>query len=197
MKCLKCNKKSCIKISTNYFCKNCFTEVIQKRIRKELRITRVIKKNDKILIIDDGSYNSKNSVYLLKGTLKNLPCEISIKKSHYKIGKKIKTNANKIIIPWNLDDECEYFLYCFFNNKKPKYLGHYKLDKKLYIKLLLNVTDSESRKFADIKKFKYKKQKKEKSLINECLDVLEKEHPETKYSLLRSIEEIKKVYNEI
>ena len=81
------------------------------------------------MIIDDNSYDSKNISYLLKQILKDLPCKIKTKKEKFKLGEKINTAFNKIIVPWNLDDECNYFLDCFFNKKKPEFIGHYKINK--------------------------------------------------------------------
>ena len=90
-------------------------EVIEKRIRKELRIKKLIKKNDKLLIIDDNSYDSKNLMYLIKNIIGNLPVDIKVKKGKYVPGKKINFKG-KVIVPWNLDDEISLFLKYFFEN---------------------------------------------------------------------------------
>lgn len=191
MKCVKCSKPSKIKVQNLETCESCFLKIIQKRVRKELRINKLIKKNDKILIIDDGSAEAKLSEYLLKEIIKSLPVTITVKKLSYELGNSVKGDYNKIIIPWCADKEDEYFLNCIFENKKIKYNGHYKIKDKTYIKLLLLVLEKEVELFAKIKKFNFNK-KKQKTVVSEVLDKLEEEYPEIKFSLLKSTKEISK-----
>ena len=190
MKCIKCSKKANVKVQNLNSCENCFLDIIQKRVRKELRINKLIRKNDKILIIDDGSPEFYINDYLLKNIIKGLPVVIKIKKLKYVLGKEVKGNFNKIIIPWNADKEDEYFLGCVFENQKTPYLGHFKLREKNYIKLLLPVLRSEIEEFAKIKKFAINKQVK--TYVSEMMDQLETEYPEIKFSLLKSSKQIYK-----
>ncbi len=134
----------------------------------------LIRKNDRILMVDDGSKEFVVGKYLLKNIIKNLPVEITVKKSA-----KTAKEYDKIIIPWSLDDEAEEFLGIVFNKKKKQ-----KQNKKI-IKLLINLSDEEIELFAKIKGFKYRK--KPKSKIKEMLDLLEKRYPGYKFSLLNSI----------
>ena len=85
------------------------SRIIEKRVRKEIRINKLISKNDTILIIDDGSYKFKISQKLLKNIVQDMPVTIEIKKTKYILGDNFDSKWNKIIIPWNLDDENEYF----------------------------------------------------------------------------------------
>ncbi|MBD3203566.1 hypothetical protein GF327_04680 [Candidatus Woesearchaeota archaeon] len=190
MKCIKCSNKADYKIGTNPFCSQCFLLIIEKRVRKELRKKKLIKKNDKILVLDDDSHKSKNTIILLESILKDLPCSIKIKRTNYFLTQKIKTDCNKIIIPWNLDDECEYFFKCLFNKKNPEFIGHFLFNGKKHIKLLIDVTEKESITFAKIKSIDFKKSNK-KSMVNNFLDKISKNHPETKYSLGKCIKTLK------
>ena len=90
------------------------SRIIEKRVRKEIRINKLISKNDTILIIDDGSYKFKISQKLLKNIVQDMPVTIEIKKTKYILGDNFDSKWNKIIIPWNLDDENEYFLTSVF-----------------------------------------------------------------------------------
>ena len=94
-------------------------------------------------------------------------------------------------MPWNADLEDEYFLSCIFQNKEIEFLGHYKIDNKTYVKLFLPVLSSEVEVFAKIKKLDFKKNTK-KSITQDMMDKLEKEYPETKFSLLSSAEQFRK-----
>jgi hypothetical protein len=181
-----------IKVQANEYTKEKFLEIIQKRARKELRIGKLINKNDKILIIDNGSAESKVSVYLLKAIIKDLPVEITIKKLDYELGENVKGEYNKIIIPWNADFEGEYFLKCIFEKLDMDFLGHFNFKNKTYVKLLLPCLAKEVSIFADIKKYKYEIITN-KTYISNMLDTLESEYPEIKFSLLKSSKEIKKI----
>lgn len=185
MKCVKCGKKSQVKVQNLDACKSCFLKILQKRVRKEIRINQLIKKNDKILIIDDGSAESKSAIFILPKILKDLPVNIEIKKKTYNIGEKISENYNKIIIPWNADKEGEYFLSCVFHNKEMLYLGHFEKHNKNYLKIFLPVLEKEVQLYAEINKLDFKKTKRN-SVEEEFLDKLEKKYPEIKFSLLRS-----------
>jgi hypothetical protein len=192
MKCLKCKKSGAFKVQNLVACRNCFLEIIEKRVRKELRINQLIEKNDKILIIDDDSKESKINMFLLKEIIKGLPVEISIKKMRFILGENIPGNYNKILVPWNADREGEYLLSCVLDNKKPKYLWHYKIMKKTYIKLLLPITSDELIIYAKIRGVKSKEEKKSEMIA--MIQKLEKEYPETIFSLVKSAKEIKKFF---
>ncbi len=191
MNCVKCKNQATVKVQNLDACNECFVKIIEKRVRKELRLNKLIKKNDRIFLIDDDSAEFHVSNYLLPRIIKDLPVTITTKKTSFELGKEVKEICDKVIIPWNADKEDEYFLNCVFNNKEMPYLGHYKIKSKTYVKLLRPVLHSEVQTFAKIKKFKYKKQNT-RSSISEMIDELETEYPEIKFSLLKSSREITK-----
>jgi len=188
MKCVKCGKLGKIKVQNLTACESCFLKIIEKRARKEIRLKKLIRKNDNILIINDGSAEYFVSEYLLKKIIKDLPIKITTKKQKYELGDSVSGAYNKIIVPWNADKEDEYFLKSIFENQDLKYRGHYKIKSKLYIKLLLTVLQAEVEIFAKIKGLKIKARKK--TNIGIMLDELEKEYPEMKFSLLKSFQEL-------
>lgn len=188
MKCFKCKKNKAV-VDLFYIknlCKSCFFKIIERRLRKHIRLNKLFKKNDRILIIDNLSF------YLVKKIIKDLPVKIFFKEipvnslNNKKIKDYIRNNKiNRIVIPWTLDDEISLFLENIFLNKKTRI-------KKDYIKLLKTVTDKEIILFARLKNIKFRENKKNKE-IKEFLDKLEYKHPETKFSLLRSINQLEKL----
>jgi len=182
MKCVKCNKnKAIVKVSN--LCRKCFLEVIEKRVRKELRLKELIKKDDSLLIIDDESCDAKNLIFLIKKIIKGMPVNIKVKKGKYLPDKKISFKG-KVIVPWSLDDEVSLFLKYFFENKPIKYIDHY----GNIIKPFIVVLDEESKLFAGFMKFKFKEKRKDS--IKEFLDKMEKKYPGTKFSIRKSIRQI-------
>ena len=188
MKCVKCGKLGKVKVQNLIACENCFLKIIEKRVRKEIRLKKLIRKNDRILIINDSTAEYFVSEYLLENIIKDLPVKITLSKQNYKLGDVISGEYDKIIVPWNADKEDEYFLKNIFENQEAKYTGHYRIKDKTYIKLLLPVLQAEIEIFAKIKGLKFKTRKKTK--ISEMLDKLEKEYPEVKFSLLKSSQEL-------
>jgi tRNA(Ile)-lysidine synthase TilS/MesJ len=182
MKCIKCNSQA--EILNIQACSRCFVKIIEKRVRKEIRFNKLISKNDTILIIDDNSAEAQVNMYVINHIVKGLPLNIIIKKSRFKLGQKF-SGANKVVVPWNTDKEDEYFLTGILNNTNLLYLGHYKLNETQYIKLLLRISASEVKTFAEINRMSYKGNNT-KSIISEMIDKLEREYPETKFSLLKS-----------
>jgi len=188
MECIKCSQKSSISMKhLGELCKTCFVEVIEKRVRKELRTKNPLKKNNKIVIINNASKESAVSEYLLKKIIKGLPVDITIKKSSkLNLPSKTVQKYDKIIIPWSLEDEAAEFLELLFN-KTPIT----KFSKKS-IKLLKVLSEEEITMYTKIKKLKYNKQsKKKKSKVKIILDTLEKKYHGYKFSLLNSTRNIK------
>jgi len=179
MDCIKCGKKAQISMKHlgGDLCPTCFAEVIEKRVRKSLRENEWLKPDDDIIIIDDSTVKAKAVMYLLKSIFKGQPFKFNIKKASIASAEKLAKSKNKVIIPWNMDDEVEQYLDALFNNKKIK--------KTKLIKPLLNISDEEIDYFAKIKKLKGKK--KPKTKLGKMLDDLEKRYPGSKFGLLKSI----------
>ena len=143
------------------FCKN-----IEKRVRKDIRVNKLFKKNDRIYVRD------KLSLVFIDKIIATLP------KTFTNNPKK----ANKMVVKYTLDDECNNFLEKIFYNKKKKIIKG--------IKLLRTITDKEALLFANYNNIEFKPNKKNKK-IKEILDNLEKSYPQTRFSLAKSIESLK------
>ena len=176
MLCAKC-RKNIAESSLRHLgslCRFCFCALIEKRIRKNVRINRVFKKNDKILVVGDLC------CYLVKRIIKNLPVKIT------RTNRIKKLRGYKAVAPSTLDDEINHFLESIFLNKKIKEAG--------YIKLLKNITDEEAALFAKFKGIAFKPNRKNKE-VQEMLDKLSEKYPGIKFSLLKSSEEMKGILN--
>jgi hypothetical protein len=180
MKCLKCNKKE--KVKGFEFCRNCFISIIEKRVRKELRVSEAIKRGDALLIIDDRSCSAKLNIQLIKKIVGDIT-EIKVKKQKsFDINKKIDFKG-KVIVPWNLDDEIILFMKCFLNNVPFKNLGNH--DNS--VKPLLCLKKDECELYCKLLgiKFEQKKTEENKDII-EFVDKIEKKYPGSKFSILKS-----------
>jgi isochorismate hydrolase len=181
MKCYLCNKTAQIKQQKGRaVCNECFTRLIEKRIRKYTRINKLFRPKDKILVI--GDLNK----YFVESIAKNLPMKLFFRAKEDK-GLIKKNKINKIIIQWTADDEDNLFLESLFLGKKIK------TDKK-HISLLKVVTDNESKLFAKIKKLKFKENKKNND-IQKLMDDLERKDPGAKFRLLKNQELLKCITN--
>lgn len=145
-----------------------FCKTIEKRIRKNLRINKLFRKNDRIYVKD------KLSRFLIDNIIGTLPKKFVNNKN----------KANKVVVKYTLDDECQDFLEKFMFNKKIK--------KVKGVSLLKTITDKEALLFAKYNNIKFSVNKKNKK-ITEILDKLEKLYPQIRYSLRKSAEFIDKI----
>jgi hypothetical protein len=159
------DQKNIDKISNTSEKINVFSQRIEKRIRKDIRINRFFKKDDKIYV------NDKLSKLLIEHIIGTLPKTYTNKKK-----------ANKIVIKYTLDDECDNFLNNLLFNKKIKKIEG--------IKLLRTITDKEALLFAKYNNIKFIPNKKNNQIKN-ILDKLENLYPQTRFSLLKSIKNLK------
>jgi hypothetical protein len=175
MKCYLCNKTAEIKQQKGRaVCNECFSRLIEKRVRKYTRLNKIFRPNDRVLVI--GELNK----YLVKSIAKGLPIKIFYR---VKIDKNFvkKNKINKVIIEWTADDRDNLFLESLFSRQSMKNI----LNKKSSISLLCVITDKEAKLFAKIKKLKFKENKKNKD-VQRFLDDMEKKDPGIKFRLLKN-----------
>lgn len=161
MRCKKCMNEAYY----SGLCKSCFLRYFERKVRKELRLNRIINRNDTLIITD------QLCEYVIRRIIKDMPVKI------------IKKGKGKHVLPWTADDECCHFLSLFLNNKPLKGIGHGK-DVKLFLSLL----EDEVAAYAKAKSIGFSRRRKDP--IIKVLDELEKKHPQTKHSLMRSINDI-------
>ncbi|MGV8169638.1 MAG: hypothetical protein ACP5N3_06305 [Candidatus Nanoarchaeia archaeon] len=164
MKCSKCSHNAlegAVYAGKNH-CEKHFLELIERRIRKNLRTRKLIDVKKEYYFADDKSSEAKLTEYFLDkiflGRLK-----LSEKKS--------KSLCN--IVPTNLDEQALMFLNSFLENKK--------LEKSEEVMPLEVVTQQEVELLCRVLKIKFVPRIKE-----DVVDNLEKRHPGTKFSLFQS-----------
>lgn len=172
MKCIKCSKSASISLKhLGCLCNKCFVRTIEKRIRKDLTAHRAFSPNDKVLLLSDSSLKAELCRYFLASISKDIPLQISIKKT------KPKAGYDKIVVPLNLDYVIESFLECLFTKK------NYRPRKEVL--LLRSVSDEE---IMVLKKVLKLKGGIEKSKLGKKLDSLENKYPGSKFGLFRNLE---------
>ena len=180
MKCKNCNRKADTGLAhLGPLCKGCFCKTVEKRIRRYVRINKIFKKNDRILIDD------RLCLFLIKSIIKDLPVNIFFRKNADKRFI-IRNKINKVVVPWTVDDEISLFLEGVFSGRIERGLLK---GKGKEIKLLKNITDKEAVLFARFKGIEFKANKKKED-IAEFLNELESKYPETRFSLMKSVEEL-------
>lgn len=180
MKCQKCNKESTINFKhLGNLCDNCFINIIQKRVKKELRNKWNFKKDQRILIVENDTKEGKVNVYLAQLITNKLPALIDIK-NNVDLDKELD-NYDIIFIPWSLDNEVEEFLSEVFKNEI--FISKY---KSKVIKLLRGLSEEEIEMIAKIKNISFIEE--EKSELEKFIENIEKKYPGSKFALLKSKE---------
>lgn len=192
MKCLKCKKPATQQYVDKHLCNSCYTALIEKRVRKHIRLESKIKKNTTILALDEVSkYFLDRIISMPVKIIKRNSSSFSVKKmdenlfSSSKIKEFIKEKKiNTVVIPWTLDDEAEGFLEQVMISNKSK-----KTPDK-FLKLFKTISRKDIKQFCKIRKVNFKSQKE--TQISKLLDTMEKKYPGTKNSVLKSSEQIRK-----
>jgi len=178
--CQKCQQKDREKALFEGFCERCFGEVIEKRVRKHVRLSGLIKKND-VLVVDHPLV-----AYFVKSIVQDMPVTI--------LEMMPKDCDAKQVVALTMDDELDAFLDQIFAGKDLVVEAKREQEQHTQqIKLLVTLTDKEAVMFAQAKQIEPlpKKTRKYEALLQQ----LEQKHQETRYSLMKSVEALKKILN--
>lgn len=169
-KCSKCKAEAIqnIEYAGLKYCEKHFLELIEKRIRKELRTKENIDIKQEQTILKEKSPEYELTKYFLK----------KIFKERLKLKDTIKKTKNTIL-PTNLDVEAAKFLNSYFENKT------YKEENPKPLRI---VTKEEIKLLCQILKIKGAPKKG-----NEFLDNLEEKYVGSKFSVLRSMDHFEKI----
>ena len=171
MKCAICKKKATIETpyGERHYCDLHFSESIEKRVRKDIRINQPLDLKKKYYLPKDKTSEIKIAEDILKNIFgKNL-----------KIENTTDLNKKNLILPKSLDEESSDFLESYFNNKH--------LSKNEHINPLKSLTQKEIVEIARIMKIQYKPKKTLK-----MLEELEEKYSGTLFSVARSSDFINK-----
>jgi len=198
--CHKCQTRD---VYFSDFCKQCFCELLERRLKKHHGQHGLIQKNDVLYVTNDLVE------YFLK-RLFSMPLTIV---------RTLKTNMKptKRVLAWTMDHELEYFLDQLINK------GAIPAKEKPGVKFFLAVTKAELEAYTSAKKIDLPEDLKPEpakelikpsglvgipgsggdvvplSQIQSPLDILnelEKRHKETRHSLMKSIEQLKMIMKE-
>ncbi|MCF7872405.1 hypothetical protein K9L97_05215 [Candidatus Woesearchaeota archaeon] len=166
MKCTKCQKKATTTLENTkiQYCDKHFEELMEKRIRKQLRTQQKINTNKTYTI----KTKNKNKETLLKHYLKN------IFKGNLKLN---KTSKNEITTKTS-NEIANEFIIQFLKNKKQK--------QKNTINPFTHITEKELQKLMKIHKIKPNQTKKQT-----ITEKLENKYPGTIQSTIKTIEFLK------
>jgi hypothetical protein len=174
MTCSICKKKE----SKEDPCNNCFSRMIEKRIRKNARINKIFRKGDSILVTDDLNE------YFIKHIIKDLPVTIHKRKKVDETFIK-KNKITKIATNWTLDDEAINTLKEFLTAKKTK-------QNKKTAKLLIVASDKELERFAKIHYIKFEPNKKDNK-YGKTIEQMQQKYSDTKEKLYQSKKTLEKI----
>jgi len=196
MACIKCRKgDEEIEIAhlPGKVCRDCFLKIVEKRVRKDVRVNGYFQDVKKILILDDGTENSAVCSYFAKeltGYSKIGFISKRIKSANglswEEISKMIREEkVDRMILPWNAEQESEFLLKGMVSKK-----GFVRDDTRI-IKLLKHLSQKEVLLFAKIKGLRHRKDSEPYDRkINRFLGELEKGSPDIRFALISSFEKI-------
>jgi len=170
--CTNCQAKATISLSylDRHYCTKCFSEMIEKRVRKDIRINKKAGKEKEISLFNDKSKEFCVAKYILESVF-----------SKSKVLKLVKKVGNKTFVATNLDREVKSKLEEYLKGKKKKDIKG--------AKILNNVTEEEIIQFCKIKNFKIGKKESKNNLI----EGIENKYPGTKFALGKSFTRIEKL----
>lgn len=183
MACLRCGQKE----YCSGLCRNHFREHAISRIRREIKDKGLIQRGD-VFVIKEPFY-----AYLLKevmgGMLLDI-CRTLNAKNRVKVGQGKKV---RILSDWSLDDELISFMMGFFGEKKDAGKAEKAAAKTKIIKPFRTLKEDELIMLSRIARMRLRKKKRtaREEELKRAIEKIDKDHPETRYSLLKSIEEIK------
>ncbi|MGV8161847.1 MAG: hypothetical protein ACP5N2_00765 [Candidatus Nanoarchaeia archaeon] len=166
MKCSKCKTSALqnVEYAGNYYCEKHFLELIEKRIRRNLRTRKLLDVKEKYKFIDDSSSESRISEYFLSKIFQGRLLFKKYKKNSF---------SDNVIVATNLDEQVLLFLNTFLKNEKK--------ENEKTIKPLEVVTQREIEFLCSILNIKF-----EPRIKRDLLSDLEKKYPGTKFSLFQS-----------
>ena len=182
--CKKCNKNK----TKHTYCRKCFLHIIEKRIRKNIRINIGFKKDDKILVMEPICKYIINKFskiieihYISKSKFKIKNWNENVYKNKLLLEFIKKNKIKYTFIPQTIDEKIHPYLNSLFKGEKLKTILN---NKKIY-PLFNKITSEELLRFCNYRKIKYLQKK---SKINEFLNNLENKYPGTKFSISHAID---------
>jgi hypothetical protein len=183
MTCSKCKNKSIdnVEYAGKHYCDRHFLELMEKRVRKNLRVNIDLDVKLEYALLDDNSSEFHLTKYFLE--------KIFNKHLMLKFRKTMPKNSSSLIVPTNLDEQVIIFLDEFLKNNKLNDQTKIKTSKNKNHEIMpLEVLQQkEVELLCEILKIKFVPRVK-----TDILKELEKKHPGTKFSLFKSRQNLSK-----
>jgi len=153
-------------------------EQIESRVKREIREKGMINKDD-VLVVNDPIIK-----FFVKKAVSGMPLKFAKSPG--------KNKDAKIVMLWTLDDEVLSFMTDLFGEETPAE-GKIPNPEIRIIKPLRVVKEGELMAYAKLARigFRKKKRSKREEEIKKAIEKIDEKHLETKFSLLKSIEEMK------
>ena len=173
MTCIKCARQEITTIKPiGNVCASCFCEIIEKRVRKELREFDWVKKGERVLLVNDGSQQAAVGIAIFRRILGSVP--VDIKEAH-----SIDYSFDRVVVPWSADEEVERRLQRVFEGKK-------EVEDVKVVHLMRTVMRDEIALYASVRGLQGVPRKR--SEFGAVLDRFDSRYPGMKLSLLRGVE---------
>ncbi len=147
-KCSKCRNNAEINSANQLYCRNCFLDVIDKRIKKSMK--GKLEKGEKVLVLDEITKKAFGRTVSIpvKALFKNESFFGNENIGGIVAGKKFsdflkKEKIAKALIPWTADMEASELLENFFTLNR-------KISDNNYVKFFKDITEEELEEYAKI-----------------------------------------------
>ncbi|MEM2916094.1 MAG: hypothetical protein QXT19_01935 [Candidatus Woesearchaeota archaeon] len=141
-------------------CKECFNQLLRRRVRKAIREHGELKPNQKVFIDGSGAL-----AVLFKSAVTGLPLKFVP-----------KSKAEVIVVGKTADDEAVEFLEQLFKGKITK--------KTKALNIFANITAKELEKYCELNSIR--QEKRQKSELREALESLDEKYPGIMFALRKS-----------
>lgn len=166
-------------------CTSCFCDLIERRVRRELRALGGIAPKSHVAIIDDNSKESFVAEYIIRSIAQDMPLMITTIKPPVD-----KDAFDQIVIPWDADDEAVLGLRNICEGRALAFGG---------LKLLVCVSDAELEIFASEKGFVHPSSQFIKGPADpytSFINATSAKYPGSVFGLARSLQEINSLRND-
>ena len=185
MRCAHCKREAECKLEhMKPYCRHCFCELIEKRVRKELRTAGNLKANETIMLIDDGSKESAVGSYLLHNISKSIPLTIK-SVSSIEEAEAQGSEEQRIAVCQSATMIAEDFLGELFYNTQDK------KEEKKYLEVLSCVSEEEIITFANFRNLKYQSGESHHPM-KEVLEKIESQYSGSTFGITKAKKILKK-----
>ncbi len=148
------------------YCGRCFSKLLEKRVKREIRKRGTFSREDIITVEDDGSAVGQACLHLLRQILKDVGCRIT------------EGDNGKIFIPaWPADSEAAFLI---------SKMAGISCNRPKGIHLMTQILISDCEAYCKIHRIKYHNKRNSCGETGSLLSHISNEYPQTIFSIVRS-----------